>query len=220
MLYEVDRTTSTKTKAFHSFILIHDYSPESKSIWFPRRKKGDDNQISMPLRTMKTQDSPERLITKTWLWKYQIISLQARFAGLPTSPVGLLGRFAPSGFALASRLLRSRAFRAHENFRKKKGVRVSIDSKCSETRKNAKKNFFTAFDPLRAAKFTKIFEKISVSQSTRNTLKRIEMQKKIFLPLWHIARSSKREWQRANLTTPCHPQGPKECPCQVSCRLD
>ena len=38
-----------------------------------------------------------------------ITSLQARSADLPASPAGLLGRFAPSGFALASR---SRAIRA------------------------------------------------------------------------------------------------------------
>ena len=31
-------------------------------------------------------------------------------------------------------------------------------------------------------KFTKIFEKKSVSQSTQNALKRIEMQKKFFYP--------------------------------------
>ena len=74
----------------------------------------------------------------------------------------------------------------------------------------------------RSAKFRKIFEKKSVSQSTRNALKRIEMQKKI-LHLWPITRfacTAKREWRGATLPTQCHPQGPKECPCQVSCRLD
>ena len=110
-------------------------------------------------------------------------SLQARSADLPASPAGLLGRFAPSGFALCARI--SLASLAHVSrfaltkiFEKKKCV--SIDSKCSETRKNAKKNFFTPFDPLRASRVArssrKFSKKISVSQSTRNTLKRIEMQ--------------------------------------------
>ena len=55
----------------------------------------------------------------------QFTSLQARDADLPASPAGLLGRFAPSGFALASRSHLARfalarfALRAHENFRKK-----------------------------------------------------------------------------------------------------
>ena len=70
-----------------------------------------------------------------------------------------------SGFALTSCLLCSRAFCAHENF-KKKVPYVSIDSKCSETH------------------------------------------------------SAKPERRRETLPTPCHPQGPKECPCPVSCRLD
>ena len=71
-------------------------------------------------------------------------SLQARYADLPASPAGLLGRFAPLGFALRARI--SLASLAHVSrfaltkiFEKKKCV--SIDSKCSETRKNAKKFF-------------------------------------------------------------------------------
>ena len=79
-------------------------------------------------------------------------------------------------FALESRLLCSRAFRASRSRKFSKKKYVSIDSKCSETRKNAKK--FYPFDPL-CAKFTKIFEQKSVSQLTRNALKRTEMQKKI-----------------------------------------
>ena len=55
-------------------------------------------------------------------------SFQARFADLPASPAGLLGRFAPSGsrfayqarFALASRSLHLCAFCAYENFGEKK----------------------------------------------------------------------------------------------------
>ena len=72
--------------------------------------------------------------------------------------------------------------RARENFRKKKCV--SIDSKCSETHRNAKMNF---------------------------------------LSLWSItcfARSAKLGRRSANLSTPSHPQDPKECPWQVSCRSD
>ena len=50
-------------------------------------------------------------------------------ASLPRASRSHLARFAHARFALS----------AHKNFRKKKCV--SIDSKCSETRKNAKKNF-------------------------------------------------------------------------------
>ena len=67
------------------------------------------------------------------------------------------------------------------------------------------------------------FRKKSVSQSTRNALKRIEMQKKKFYPYDRLRakqRSAKPERRSATLPTPCHPQGPKECPYQVSCRLD
>ena len=35
---------------------------------------------------------------------YVTTSLQARSADLPASPAGLLGRFAPSGFALRARI--------------------------------------------------------------------------------------------------------------------
>ena len=37
--------------------------------------------------------------------------------------------------------------------------------------------------------------------------------------LHSFVHSAKREQQSAILSTPCHYQGPKECPCQVSCRL-
>ena len=110
--------------------------------------------------------------------------------GPSASPAGLLGRFAPSGFTQASCSFCSRAFWAlrSQKFSKKKCV--SIDSKCPETRKNAKK-IFTLFDPLRASRVArssrKFSKKISVFQSTRNTLKRIEMQKKLFTPLTDYA---------------------------------
>ena len=64
--------------------------------------------------------------------------------------------------------------------------------------------------------------KISVSQLSGNVLKHIEMQKNPFLPpMTHyaLARSGKRKQQTATLLTPCQSQGPKECTCQVSCRL-
>ena len=64
---------------------------------------------------------------------YKLTSLHARYADLPASPAGLLGRFAPSGFARVSR------FALTKIFEKKKCV--SIDSKCYETRKNEKINF-------------------------------------------------------------------------------
>ena len=84
---------------------------------------------------------------------------EAHYADLPASPAGLLGRFAslcfvfcarislaslPRAlrFALASRLLRARVFRASRS-RKFKKKNVSIDSKCSETHRNAKKKKFT-----------------------------------------------------------------------------
>ena len=81
------------------------------------------------------------------------LQLQARSADLHASPAGLLGRFAPSGFALASRSLRSRTFRASRSqkfFEKNKCV--SIDSKYSETHRNAKKKKIYPFDRLRASR--------------------------------------------------------------------
>ena len=60
-------------------------------------------------------------------------------------------------FALASRSLRSHTFCASRSQKFWKKKCVSIDSKCSETRKNAKK-FFCPF-LTRSAKFAKIFEK-------------------------------------------------------------
>ena len=82
-------------------------------------------------------------------------SLQARSADLPASPAGLLGRFTRSGFALRARILlaslaRVSRFALTKIFEEKKCV--SIDSKCSETRKNAKKKKFTplSHDVLRA----------------------------------------------------------------------
>ena len=122
-------------------------------------------------------------------------SLQARYADLPVSPAGLLSHFAPSGFALASHSFCSRTFCALRSRKFLKKKCVSIDSKCSETRKKCKKKNYP-FDPLRALriKFTKIIKK-SVSQSTRNALKRIEMPKKKIIPLWSIAQSPSGEAQ-------------------------
>ena len=130
-------------------------------------------------------------------------SLASHFVPLQASPAGLLGRFAPSGFALSARIL-------------------------------------GRFAP---SKFSK---KKIVSQLTQNGLKRVKMQKKIFTPLTRFARSaasaasgeaqplplrslrslglraSRSRFLVASrsLPTPCHSQGPKECPCQVSCRSD
>ena len=64
-------------------------------------------------------------------------------------------RFAPSGFALCARislasLARVSRFALTKIFEKKKCV--SIDSKCSETHRNAKKKFFYPFDRLRASR--------------------------------------------------------------------
>ena len=61
----------------------------------------------------------------------------------------------------------------------------------------------------------KFSKKISASQSTWNALKRIEMQKIFFTP-W----TRKHERRSATLPIQCHSQGPKECPCQVSCWFD
>ena len=46
-------------------------------------------------------------------------SLQARDADLPASPAGLLGRFAPSGFALRSRISLALRFALTKIFEKK-----------------------------------------------------------------------------------------------------
>ena len=61
------------------------------------------------------------------------------------------------------------------------------------------------------SKFTKIIQKKKVSQSTRNALKRVEMQKNCypFDPL-----RAKPERRSVTLPTPCHFKGSKECPCQ------
>ena len=69
-------------------------------------------------------------------------SLQARSADLPASPAGLLCRFPPSGFALASRSLRSCAFRASRSrkFSKKKSVSQSTQNALKRV-KMQKKNF-------------------------------------------------------------------------------
>ena len=101
-------------------------------------------------------------------------------ASLPRASRSHLARFARARFAL----------RAHKIFQKKKCV--SIDSKFSESRKNAKKFFLPLLThyALRATRevhenFRK--KKKSVSQSSRNALKRIEMKKKIFTPLTDYA---------------------------------
>ena len=95
-------------------------------------------------------------------------SLQARDADLPASPAGLLGRFAPSGFALPARislasLARVSRFALTKIFEKKKCV--SIDSKCSETRKNAKKIFYP-FDRLRVERRSAKSERRSATLPT------------------------------------------------------
>ena len=120
----------------------------------------------------------------------------------------------------------ARVSRSQKFFEKKKCV--SIDSKCSETRKNAKKKK-KKFTPLthyalhakrkvhenfRKKKYVSIDSKCS--ETHRNA-------KKKFYPYDQFRaerRSAKPERRSATLPTPCHPQGPKECPCQVSCRLD
>ena len=73
----------------------------------------------------------------------------------------------------------------YENFQKIKSVSQSTGN----ARVKMQKFFFTPFDPSRASrKFTKILEKKkSVSQSTQNALKRIEMQNIFFTPLTHYA---------------------------------
>ena len=78
-------------------------------------------------------------------------SLQARSADLPASPAGLLGRFAPSGFVLASRSLRSRAFRASRSQKfSKKSVSQSTQNALKRVKMQTKN--FTPFDRLRASR--------------------------------------------------------------------
>ena len=104
------------------------------------------------------------------LWGYLV-------ASLPRASRSHFARFACARFALT------------KIFEKKRCV--SIDSKCSETRKSAKKIFFIPFDPLRAsrsAKFTKIFEKnkcVSIDSKCSETRK--NAKKKIFTPLTDYA---------------------------------
>ena len=87
-----------------------------------------------------------------WHLRLMLTSLQARDADLPASPAGLLGRFAPSDFALASRSLRSQRFalRAHKNFRKKKSVSQSTQNALKRVK--MQKKFFTPFDSIRASR--------------------------------------------------------------------
>ena len=99
----------------------------------------------------RTHDKNDNVVNKEILC-FVDTSLQARYADLPASPVGLLGRFASSGFALRT----CQQFALIKIFGKKG---VLIDSKCSETHRNEKKKI-KSFDP-----FTKFFKK-SVSQLT------------------------------------------------------
>ena len=98
-------------------------------------------------------------------------SLQARSADLPASPAGLLGRFAPSGFALrarialASRSLRSRAFRASRS-RKFSKKSVSQSTQNALKRVKMQKKLFYAFHPLRAERRSANFERRSVTLAT------------------------------------------------------
>ena len=77
-----------------------------------------------------------------------------------------------------------------------------------QKKKKKKKIFFYPCWPI--LRKVQIFKK-SVSQSTQNVRKRIEIQKKKFYPFDWIRASLVA--QSTTLPTPCHSQGPKECPC-------
>ena len=122
----------------------------------------------------------------------------------------LLGRFTPLGFTFAFSSFRSLVLRASQSL-------------CS-FRLRASRSHLVC---LAKARFVLHahgnLKKKKIFQSNQNTLKRIEMQKSLypFDPLQALpAHSAKSERRSATLPTPCHSQGPKECPCQVSCRLD
>ena len=80
-----------------------------------------------------------------FLFIYSNTSLASHFVPLQASPVGLLGRFTHSGFALASSVAS-----CSRKFSKKKKC-VSIDSKCSETHTKWKKKY--PFDSKRALRY-------------------------------------------------------------------
>ena len=107
-----------------------------------------------------------------------ITSLARHFVPLQASPVGLLGRFAPSGLAFCACILLASLVRV---------LRFAL---------------------------TKVLKK-GVSQSTQDALKRIVMQKKNY-PFDPQSVSGQAQPYLPHVTTM---QGPKEIPCQVSCRL-
>ena len=130
----------------------------------------------------------------------KMTSLVRPFVPLQASPVGLLGRFAPSqsGFVLSHLLL---ARFAISRFVLCTCIFSSFTS--SGSRSHLACILFSSL--ARILCFVLFWEK-SVSQSTQNVPKRIEMQN-IFVPLWPII----------NLSGEVHsylPQGPKECPCR------
>ena len=121
---------------------------------------------------------------------------------LHASHVRLIGRFAPSGFVFCARIL----------------GRFAPSGFVLRTR------ILSRFTPwiwaLRLYLCSQKFSKNkSVSQSSHIALKHI-MCKNIFTSLTHYALCAKPKRQSAILPTPCHSQVPKDCPCQVSCRLD
>ena len=140
---------------------------------------------------------------------------------LRASPAGLLGRFAPS--ELRASRSHSRSLCSLEIFQKKKKC-VSIDSKWSKTHKNAKKKFtpLTRFArsaasgeaqplPLRTLRSLGL----RASRSHSQLLCSIGLHARASWSLRSLGLRASR-----SLPTPCHSQGPKECPCQVSCRSD
>ena len=152
----------------------------------------------------------------------------SHFVPLQVSPAGLLGRFAPSALralrshsrslcSLGLHILRSRKFPKKES--------VSQSTQNGLKRVKMQKKTFTPLTrfarsaasaasgeaqplPLRSLRSLGLRASRSHSQS-------------IGLRASH-SRLSVASLPRASrsLPTPCHSQGPKECPCQVSCRSD
>ena len=128
----------------------------------------------------------------------QVTSLASHFEPLQASPAGLLSHFAPSKFS--------------------KIKSVSQSTPNGLRRIKIQKKFFTPLTrfaqpylPLRSLRSLGLCASRSHSQSLRSI--RLWPSRSRFL-VASFPRASR------SLPTPCHSQGPKECPCQVSYQLD
>ena len=162
---------------------------------------------------------------------------------LQASPAGLLGRFAPS--ELRAPRSHFRSLRSLKIFKKKS---VSQSTPNGLKRIKMQKTFFTPLtrfarsaasatlptpavasrprasrshsQSLRSIKLRASRSHFSVaslpraSRSHSQSLRSIELRARVSRSLCSLELRASR-----SLPTPCHSQGPKECPCQGSCRL-